>query len=156
MLPCEFHWVLTGRLAGSGRPGLLGSPEEHLRFLASCGFRLVVTLTEEPLQPAAADFGLRGLHFPIPDMGIPTPRAAVELCGQVTAAIARGETVLLHCKAGLGRTGTMLGCCLVALGFSPAEALARLREVCRGYVQTEAQEAFLNHFAQFLQEAHAL
>lgn len=142
--------MLEGRLAGSGRPGLLDPIEQDKAFFRDAGIRLVVTLTESPLEPPATAFGLRGFHFPISDMGIPTPRASAELCGVVVASLERGEPALLHCKAGMGRTGTMLACTLITLGRTPQQALAEVRRASARYVQTEAQARFLGHYASYL------
>jgi atypical dual specificity phosphatase len=146
--PTEFHWILAGRLAGSARPGFLGSTEEDLKFLQRIGIRLIVTLTESPLPPLPAALGMHCLHFPVPDMGVPTLRSATWLCRLVLAVMKLDQAVLLHCKAGLGRTGTLLACCLVARGSSPEDAIRTLRAICRGYVQSEVQEDFVSQFAE--------
>lgn len=149
-MPTGFTWVLERRLAGSGRPGMFDAMERDMAFLRGAGIKLVVTLTEAPLAPPPTDFGLKSLHFPIPDMGIPTPRAGAQLCGEVVASLARDEPVLLHCKAGVGRTGTMLACTLVTLGRTPEQALAEVRRACWRYVETEAQVRFVGHYASYL------
>ncbi len=46
----------------------------------------------------------------------------------VAAALERGDAVLLHCAAGMGRTGTAAACVLKALGLDAGEALQRVRD----------------------------
>jgi atypical dual specificity phosphatase len=153
MARCDFRWVLEGKLAGSSRPGLLAAMEEDMAFLRGQGIRLVVTLTEAPLHPPASSFGLEGLHFPIPDMGTPPTLGAVAaLCARILESLERAEPVLLHCKAGIGRTGTMLACCLVAMGCPPAKALLAVRVGAAGPLQTEGQVRFVHEFAELLSE----
>lgn len=142
----SFRWVLPGRLAGSARPGLWAPIESDMATLKALGIRRIVTLTETPLDPPAEVFGMLGLHVPIPDMGVPTSRAALALCREVGESVARDEPVLLHCKAGLGRTGTMLACCLVAQGQSARRAMAAVRAVSPYSIQSEIQERFVEDF----------
>lgn len=140
-----FTWLLPGRLAGSGRPGLLAPLADDARFIRDVGFHLVVDLTDRP--PVDPDeLGVAVLRFPIPDMGIPTPRAADALCRRILAESERGP-VLVHCHAGLGRTGLVLACCLVTLGAAPDDALARVRALRPLYVQSRAQQQFIRHYA---------
>ena len=144
-----FNWILPRALAGSGRPGLLGDLDTQLAWLRSAGIEHVISLTEKPLV-LEDRHGLVVTHFPIPDMGFPMPRRAHELCRFVLEAIQRDEPVLLHCKAGLGRTGTMLACCLVSRGANPDEAVRRVRTICSHYIQNQSQEMFVHHYGEFL------
>jgi atypical dual specificity phosphatase len=147
-LPSHFRWVLPGKLAGMGRPGLLADLETDLESIAAAGAGLVVSLTEEPLaSERLRPFGLTGRHFPIQDMGVPAIGPAANLCREIERAMKDGA-VVVHCHAGLGRTGTILAAVLVWLGRRPDEAVDEVRGVARGYIQNRAQLDFVHRFGE--------
>ncbi len=49
-------------------------------------------------------------------------------CGRSPQALERGDAVLLHCAAGMGRTGSTAACVLKALGLHRDDALQRVRD----------------------------
>ena len=63
-----------------------------------------------------------------------------------------GHGVLVHCFAGLGRTGTILACFLVAQGMDAAEAIAHVRTRRPGSVEVYSQEFLVYQYARMIQE----
>lgn len=148
----EFRWVLEHRLGGAQRPGLLGTDGEDLRALRLLGVRHLVSLTEEPYNTGRlAMFDIEARHFPVIDMGVPVCEATARLCVDVARWIERDEPVVFHCRAGLGRTGTLLACVLVARGLDAGNAIQSVRRVNPRYIQTEAQLRFVAEFQRFLE-----
>lgn len=119
---------------------------------------LLVTLIEKPeltllkipsLFEDIAAVGMESRWFPIRDFGTPTSMAGLmELVEDIFfQALAEGKTVVVHCKAGLGRSGLVVAACLVALGYEPDAAFARVRAARPGSVETTEQEDYVKQFA---------
>jgi atypical dual specificity phosphatase len=145
--PREFHWIIHGSLAGAQKPGLLGDTEDELRRLAELGIRRLITLTEDPFEHDLENFNIQAHHFPIVDMSVPTLEYAELICEEVSAFMDRDIPCVLHCKAGLGRTGTLLACTLVYRGANPVQAIDQIRIINPAYIQTDEQLAFVGEFA---------
>ncbi len=152
-MPREFHWVQMNLLGGVEQPGLRGDLDDHLDGLQQLGVQVLVTLLEQPFEVEKIESrGIMSVHFPIDDMKVPTLAGAQELCARIAGWIEEERATVVHCKAGLGRTGTILACVLVRQGLSPVKAIETVRAVQSGYIQSDEQFAFVGEFATFLGE----
>jgi protein-tyrosine phosphatase len=92
------------------------------------------------------------LRFAIEDMGVPQEAESEKFetfVEDVAQRLERGQNVVVHCRGGLGRTGTLAACVLVALGDHTAdEAKATVREARKGTVQTREQEDLVRLFEE--------
>ncbi len=101
------------------------------------------------LFTVARDVGLPTKHVPIVDGGVPSSMGVmVDLVGEILDALGRGETVVVHCRGGLGRTGTAAACCLVGRGHDAAAAIRAVRYARPNTVETSVQERFVHDFAE--------
>jgi atypical dual specificity phosphatase len=156
--PRGFFWVLPGYLGGMPRPGIIEDLERDLEGLKRLGVNVLITLEEtECVDPQVlSELEIHSVHFPILDMHVPELSAAAELCREVDGWMQRGSIVTFHCRAGLGRTGTMLACQLIWCGRSARDAIETVRAINPRCIQSDAQVNFLPSFANWLKENAAL
>jgi len=131
------YWVIPGQLLAGEYPGGQNQAETQHRLdcLTMAGITYYVDLTkpeERPpyrlLLPRAAKY----IRSPIADMDVPDSVEQMQLIQtRVRAALAVGHGVYVHCLAGIGRTGTVMGCFLVEQGLSGAAALKQLNKFWR-------------------------
>jgi protein-tyrosine phosphatase len=130
---------VPGRMWLSSMPGRFEAWSSFEAQAERAGLALVVCLTPRaeiselsPAYHAAVATGrvpFRWLHLPIRNFGVPDDGAGFRREVQAIAdALRRGESVLLHCAAGMGRTGTAAACVLKALGLPGDDALQRVRD----------------------------
>lgn len=129
-----------------------------LDAIEAWGAAMMVTLVEraeleqlgvETLPHLVADRSFRWLNLPIPDMGLPTVEAEAAF-SDIHDALQRGDRVLLHCAAGLGRTGTVAASLLVDSGMAAKSAIELVRASRPGTIETAAQEAYIYDRAKAL------
>jgi protein-tyrosine phosphatase len=108
------------------------------------------------LADRAEAAGMAVIRFPIVDVSVPRDQAAfAALIGDLITRIRAGQTVALHCKGGLGRTGLAAGCCLVGMGLPADQAIATVRAARAGTIETGEQEAYVRRFSLTCDEPRA-
>ena len=131
------YWLAAGKLLAGEYPaqGDPASCATRIAALVDAGVRRFVDLTEssEPLVPYAPFVervsGERGValshkRFAIRDFGVPTEAGMRAILAALEGALDAPEVVYLHCRGGIGRTGTVAGCLLVDYGWTADGALA--------------------------------
>jgi protein-tyrosine phosphatase len=149
-----------GRLWGASRPGYPATPappreiERGVREWAGVGVEVVVTLMEDDeldrivpgFLDALARHRLESLRFPIRDFGAPAEHEAERFChfvDDVRGRLGRGQSVLVHCNAGLGRTAVFLATLLRGCGVA-GDPVAEIRRIYEPRaMEGAAQEAFV-------------
>ncbi|MDX5893804.1 cyclin-dependent kinase inhibitor 3 family protein [Rubrobacter radiotolerans] len=98
---------------------------------------------------SARDAGIKVMHFSIVDVGVPEDWEENRYVGMILDiknALERNEKVVLHCRGGLGRTGTVAACTLVTFGYKAEEAIRITRDSRPGAIQTLEQERYVRSF----------
>jgi|SRR5215831_3278297 len=144
-LPQGFSWIDKPRLAALARP----ESAEDLTWLRTQGIDVLVSLTEDPLRRDwVNEAGLLVVHEPVEDMEAPTQEQIERCVSAIDRGLDQNMGVAVHCTAGLGRTGVVLACHLVARGMSADNAIARVRRLRPGSIETEEQALAVEEFAR--------
>jgi protein-tyrosine phosphatase len=155
----DLYWIPglePGRLAIAARPRGGDWLDDEARAWREAGVSVVVSLLEsdevEQLgllreNEAAEANGIRAISFPIVDRSVPVSTTeALILLRQISESLAAGETVAVHCRQGIGRSGLVTAGVLITQGLSP-EAAVDLVSSARGLrvPETPEQLSWLQH-----------
>ena len=148
-----------GLLVLSAQPAKLCAVDLTLASYRQLGVRLVVSLLP---GHEMATLGLQSLgqrceaadmawaNCPIDDFAHPGPEFEKQwqkIARALHAFLNTGQGVALHCRAGLGRTGTVAARILIERGMSAALAIQLVRQARPGSIETASQEDYLRHLA---------
>jgi len=129
------YWVTPGRLLAGEYPGGTDFSDSRARLarLADAGIDYFVDLTEENELPPyrhLIPFRIKYLRSAIVDHSVPGNAAQVQkLLADIRTALTAGRNIYVHCRAGIGRTGLIVGCYLAEeLGDGKA-AIKRLNQL---------------------------
>jgi len=157
-MPAQIYKIGTmgdGFVAIMACPSLEEDADASIINIAHLGIQQVISLLE---PNEARNLGLNGereqvkahgmgfMSFPIPDMGLPPSveeyaRLSKKLFNQVNA----GVNTLIHCHAGIGRSGLMVAGILLHCNMDPQQAFAYASKM-RGIrvPETPEQEQWLS------------
>jgi hypothetical protein len=141
--------IEPGRLVAGRHPCAHGADRaaDVVGGLLEQGVTLFLDLTHTgELEPYSALVTppARYANRPIVDFSVPGRDALVATLDEIDGEIAGGGIVFVHCWAGCGRTGVVVGSWLVRHGADPDDALKRIADARgRGCPQTLAQRAFV-------------
>ena len=146
--PDNFSWLVDDKLAGSAIP----TSKDEINWLHEQGVKSIVTVREEPLDENWVG-EMKYLHVHSNDMGVPTFDDLKESVDFIHNRIEDNEPVMVHCLAGLGRTGTILACYLIKYEKMSAEdAIQHVREKRHGSIQSFVQEELIFQYAKTLND----
>ena len=144
--PDNFSWIIEGKLAGSAIPTSI----DEVEWAIDQGVKSIVTIREDPLDTDYTN-NVNYFHVHSNDMGVPEFDDLGKTVEFIHDRIVNDEPVMVHCLAGLGRTGTILACYLIKYKkMSAVDAIQKVREERPGSIQSFSQEEIIFQFAKSL------
>lgn len=144
---------VSGRLFKMGIPGRFSGLDDDLDLMQQNRVELIVCLMPQDEMQAKSEryfeavvdkrLGIEHVEMSIEDQGIPLDAEGYDaLVARVKAMLDEGKAVLVHCAAGIGRTGVFIISVLQNLGYATDEASAVARKA-GSWPENNEQRAFL-------------
>jgi len=140
--PTNFSWFIEETLAGSGMP----TTSDEVDWVLKQGIKSIITMTENALPESWVE-DVNYLHVPTTDLSSPDMDKIDTAVDFIHSRINNKEPVMVHCAAGMGRTGTVLACYLVKYQkYSAKDAIEKVRTERPGSIQSEVQELAIQFY----------
>jgi ADP-ribosyl-[dinitrogen reductase] hydrolase len=158
------YWVVPGRLLAGEHPSEGGDDDTRARMrrLLDVGIDSFLDLTHPGERPEYQLLLPRQVlveRFPIRDMTVPVNVAQMRIIqAKIADLLAAGRRIYVHCRAGIGRTGTVVGCYLAETGLDGPGALRQLNQLWQQSAratswpevpQTLEQADFIRHWPRY-------
>ncbi len=146
----SYWWIDEPLVLGSSNP-----TTRQLEKLYQEGFRSIISLLDEAEQSPNYDIeevgamGFKRYSIPLKDFLVPMLDDFKVFLRAVHQALEQGK-VLVHCQAGLGRTGTMAAAYWINKGLSVNEATKRIRKSNPSVIENVGQENSLYELEAFV------
>jgi atypical dual specificity phosphatase len=137
----RFSWIIEGKLAAMPFP----PTEDAYVVLQQLGIKVILNLTGY-VDEAHLLSPFQAHHIPIANMQPPTLHQMHQAVSIIRASLESCKLVVVHCEAGLGRTGTIIAGYLTTCGLSAQEAIDIVRKQRPGSIETEEQEAIVYEY----------
>lgn len=131
----ELYWIPglpTGKLAIAARPRGGDWLEDEIDGWRRASVDVVVSLLEadeeaqldlaQERQIAEAE-GIRFISFPIRDRGVPSQADAFRVLKAIVKLLEQGNTIAVHCRQGIGRSGLIAVGAMIMSGIEADKAL---------------------------------
>jgi atypical dual specificity phosphatase len=156
-LPAFFRWIVPFQIAVSSAPH--SEAEIERLYSPFVGIRHIISLDDQSSPETAWFYGKSIKHTTIPISDFFPP--SIEQVDYIIELLVDPSNLptLIHCTAGLGRTGTVTACYLTAFGFQipgedgqmpvmqASEAISAIRAIRPGSIETVAQEELVSKWA---------
>ena len=101
------------------------------------------------LGQAVLDSGMEWFHLPIQDMATPDESFDdiwTEMAPWILQMIKQGDNVLVHCKGGLARSGTIAALLMIAFGVLNDQAIIKVRHARPGAIDIAKQKEYVRRY----------
>ncbi len=154
MFLTELPFHLPGRIFRSPMPFSVYDPrgDSLLQFKRERGSLIVLLAEEEECMERAGlnlktlylNEGFHVIHFPIPDFDVPSKEDLEEVVKKTVGRAQVGQNIMIHCHAGLGRTGLFVAYLAKhILGLSNEEAIHWTKKYIPKALDTDEQRIWV-------------